>query len=153
MRRKTLRITEQKNGTIVQKYVPVLMTIYFSQKQRGRTRDSWSMIRSTLPDSTECLYARAITNWSKACDKRLFKLISHFHCASGYRRCCDVGNTASGLVHDTDFAGDLAGFKMYVRRSSVFFRKPHICKKQTAVSHMVQKQKSFLWTLVCFSME
>ena len=45
--------------------------------------------------------------WGKACDRRLAKLISYIHCASGY-----VGNTASqskfGLFQDADFAGDLA---------------------------------------------
>ena len=38
--------------------------------------------------------ARAVTKWTKACDKRLARLISHIHHTCEYRHCCNVGNTA-----------------------------------------------------------
>ena len=38
--------------------------------------------------------ARAVTKWTKACDKRLTRLISNIHHTSEYRQYCYVGNTA-----------------------------------------------------------
>ena len=46
--------------------------------------------------------ARSITKWTKACDKRLSRLISNIHHTSEYKQYCHVGNTAKqcrlGLV-------------------------------------------------------
>ena len=54
--------------------------------------------------------ARAITKWTRACDKRLARLISYIHHACDAKQYCHVGNTAqqcrSGLFQDSDFAGD-----------------------------------------------
>ena len=59
--------------------------------------------------------ARAVTNWTKSCDKRLARLISCIHHTSEYRQYCYVGNTAQqcrlGLFQDFDFAGDLENSK------------------------------------------
>ena len=38
--------------------------------------------------------ARSITKWTKACDKRLCRLISYFHHTCEHKQCCYVGNTA-----------------------------------------------------------
>ena len=38
--------------------------------------------------------ARSITKWTKACDKRLNRLISYIHHTCEYRQYCHVGNTA-----------------------------------------------------------
>ena len=38
--------------------------------------------------------ARSITKWTKACDKRLNRLISFFHHTSEYKQYCHVGKTA-----------------------------------------------------------
>ena len=55
--------------------------------------------------------ARAITKWTKACDKRLNRLISNIHLTCEYKHYCHVGNTAKqcrlGLFQDSDFARDL----------------------------------------------
>ena len=55
--------------------------------------------------------ARSITKWTKACDKRLNRLISYIHHTCKYKQYCYVGNTAKqcrlGLFQDSDFAGDL----------------------------------------------
>ena len=53
--------------------------------------------------------ARAVTKWTKACDKRLARVISYIHHTSEYRQKCYVGNTAQQcrlvLIQDSDFAG------------------------------------------------
>ena len=55
--------------------------------------------------------ARSITKWTKACDKRLSRLISYIRKTSDYKQYCYVGNTAQqctlGLFEDSDFVGDL----------------------------------------------
>ena len=38
--------------------------------------------------------ARAVTKWTKACDKRPARLIAHIHDTCEYRQHCSVGNTA-----------------------------------------------------------
>ena len=56
-------------------------------------------------------FARSITKWTKACDKRLNLLISYIHHTCEYKQYCYVGNTAKqcrlGLFQDSDFAGYL----------------------------------------------
>ena len=65
--------------------------------------------------------ARSITEWTKAWDKRLSRLISYIHHTCDYRQYCYVGNTAKqcrlGLFQDSDFAGDL-------EHGSICIRKP-----------------------------
>ena len=59
--------------------------------------------------------ARAVTKRTKACDKRLARLISYIHHTSEYGQYCYVGNTAQqcklGLFQDSDFSGDLEDSK------------------------------------------
>ena len=54
--------------------------------------------------------ARAVTKWTRACDKRLPRLISNIHLTSEFKQYYHVGNTAQqyrlGLFQDTAFAGD-----------------------------------------------
>ena len=88
--------------------------------------------------------ARSITKWTKACDKRLNRLISYIHHTSDYKQYCYVGNTAKqcrlGLFQDSDFAGDLedskstSGGTLCVFGSHTFV-PIRMCKKQTSVSH------------------
>ena len=89
--------------------------------------------------------ARSITKWTKACDKRLNRLISYIHHTSEYKQYCHVGNTAKqcrlGLFQDSDFAGDLedskstSGGTLCVVGSHTFVPISWMCKKQTSVSH------------------
>ena len=89
--------------------------------------------------------ARSITKWTKACDKRLNRLISYIHHTCEYRQYCYVGNTAKqcrlGLFQDSDFAGDLedskstSGGTLCIFGSLTFVPISWMCKKQTAVSH------------------
>ena len=89
--------------------------------------------------------ARLITKWTKACDKRLSRLISYIHYTCDYKQYCHVGNTAKqcrlGLFQDSDFAGDLedskstSGGTLCIFGSHTFVPISWMCKKQTAVSH------------------
>ena len=89
--------------------------------------------------------ARSITKWTKACDKRLNRLISYIHHTCEYKQYCYVGNTAKqcklGLFQDSDFAGDLedskstSGGTLCVFGSHTFVPISWMCKKQTSVSH------------------
>ena len=89
--------------------------------------------------------ARSITKWTKACDKRLSRLISYIHHTCDYKQYCHVGNTAKqcrlGLFQDSDFAGDLedskstSGGTLCIFGSHTFVPTSWMCKKQTALSH------------------
>ena len=89
--------------------------------------------------------ARAVTKWSKACGKRLARLISYIHHTCEYRQYCYVGNTAQhcrlGLFQDSDFAGDLEDSKstsggiLCIFGSRRFVPTSWTCKKQNSVSH------------------
>ena len=88
--------------------------------------------------------ARSITKWTKACDKRLSRLISYTHHTCDYKQYCHVGNTAKqcrlGLFQDSDFAGDLedskftSGGTLCIFGSHKFVPISWMCKKQTSVS-------------------
>ena len=88
--------------------------------------------------------ARTITKWTKACDKRLNRLISCIHHTCEYKQYCHVGNTSKqcrlGLFQDSDFAGDLEDSKSTLVGHCVlgchtFVPISWMCKKQTSVSH------------------
>ena len=59
--------------------------------------------------------ARPVTKWTKACGKRMTRLISYNHHTCEFRQFGFVGNTAQqcriGLFQDFDFAGDLEDSK------------------------------------------
>ena len=89
--------------------------------------------------------ARSITKWTKACDKRLNRLISYIHHTCEYKQYCHVGNTAKqcrlGLFQDSDFAEDLedskstSGGTLCIFGSHTFVPISWMCKKQASVSH------------------
>ena len=89
--------------------------------------------------------ARSITKCTKACDKRLNRLISYIHHTCEYKQYCYVGNTAKqcrlGLFQDSDFAGDLedsqstSGGTLWVFGSDTLVPTSWMCRKQTSVSH------------------
>ena len=85
--------------------------------------------------------ARSITKWTKACDKRLSRLISYIHHTCNYNQYCHMGNTAKqcglGLFQDSDFARDLedskstSGGTFCVFGSHTYVPISWMCKKQT----------------------
>ena len=88
--------------------------------------------------------ARSITKWTKACDKRLSRLISYIRHKCEYKQYCHVANTVKqcrlGLFQDSDFARDLedskstSGGTLCVFGSHTFVPISWMCKKQTSVS-------------------
>ena len=111
----------------------VLKCLYLARI--GRPDNLWSVNK----------LARSITKWTKACDKRLNRLISYIHHTCEYKQYCHVGNTAKqcrfGLFQDSDFAGDLedskstSGGTLCIFGSHTFVPISWMCKKQTSVSH------------------
>ena len=89
-------------------------------------------------DSTYGLWSNShvlsVTKWTRACDKRLSRLISYIHHTSEFKQYCRVGNTAQqrrlGLFQDTDFCRRPRRFG-----SDTFVPTSWMCKKQTSVSH------------------
>ena len=81
--------------------------------------------------------ARSITKWTKACDKRLNRLISYIHHTCEYKQYCYVGNTAKqcrlGLFQDSDFAGDLEDSKSTSNRTLCVFGSHTICSNRLDV--------------------
>ena len=68
--------------------------------------------------------ARAVTKWTKACDKRLVRLISCIHYTGEFKQYCHVGNTAQqcrlGLFQDSDFTGRSRRLKSTFQHSCHF---------------------------------
>ena len=81
--------------------------------------------------------ARSTTKWTKACDKRLYRLISCIHHTCEYKQYCHVGNTAKqcrlGLSQDSDFAGDLEDSKSTSGGTLCIFGSHTICSSKLDV--------------------
>ena len=81
--------------------------------------------------------ARSITKWTKACDKRLNRLISYIHHTCEYKQYCHVGNIAKqcrlGLFQDSNFAGDLEDSKSTSGGTLCIFVKSYICSNKLDV--------------------
>ena len=107
----------------------VLKCLYLARS--GRPDILWSVNK----------LARSNTKWTKACDKRLNRLISFIHHTCEYKQYCYVGNTAKqcrlGLFQDPDFAGDLEDSKstpqgtLCILGSHTFIPIGWMCKKKT----------------------
>ena len=102
-------------------------------------------VRESSGKQPERGIARSITKWTKACDKRLNRLILYIHHTCEYKQNFHAGNTAKqcrlGLFQDSDFAGDLEDSKstsaetLCIFGSHTFVPISWMCKKQTAVSY------------------
>ena len=120
----------------------VLKCLYLARI--GRLDTMWSV--NTL--------ARAITEWTRACDTRLARLISSLRHTSEFKHYCHVGNTAQqcrlGLFQDSEFVGDpeesksTSGGLLCIFGSHTFVPRSWMCKKQTSVSHSSTELKEFL---------
>ena len=109
----------------------VLKCLYLART--GRLDNLWSVNK----------LARALTKWTKSCDKRLARLISYNHHTSEFRQYCHVGNTAQqcrlGLFQDSDIVGEdsksTSGGVLCIFGSHTFVPISWMCRKQTSVSH------------------
>ena len=126
------------------------------------SKNAYTLARIGRPDILWSVnkLARSITKWTKACDKRLNRLISYIHHTCEYRQYCHVGNTAKqcrlGLFQDSDFAGDLEDSKSTSGGTLCIFWKSYIrsnklgCVRNKLQFHTVQQnQKSSLWMQDC----
>ena len=97
------------------------------------------LARSGRPDILWSVnkFARSITKWSKACDKRLNRLTSYIHHTCEHKQHCNVGNTAKqcrlGLFQYSDFAGDLEDSKSTSGGTLCVFGKSHVCANKLDV--------------------
>ena len=99
---------------------PQIVLKYLYLARIGRPDIRWSVNK----------LARSITKWTKACDKRLNRLISYIHHTCEYKQCCYVGNTAKqcrlGLFQDSDFAGDLEDSKSLLEEHCAYSEVIHL---------------------------
>ena len=78
--------------------------------------------------------ARTVTKWTRACDRRLARLISYIHHTNEFEQYCR-------LFQDSHFAGDLEDSKstsgriLFIFGSHTLVPTSWMCKKQTSVSH------------------
>ena len=154
-------LTELANKTTQQffKFATPCMDDHHFKEEENRSVGELSTVCSQIVLTCLCLarigrpdilwsvnkLARAFTKWTKSCDKRLARLISKMHHTCELRQYCFVGNTAQqcrlGLLHDSDFAGDLedskstSGGLLCIFGSQTFVPISWMCKKQTSVSH------------------
>ena len=77
---------------------------------------------------------RSVTKWTRACDRRLARLIAYIHHTNDHRQRCHVGTTAQncrlGLFQDSPSSGGL----LCIFGSRTFVPTSWMCKKQTSVS-------------------
>jgi hypothetical protein len=92
-----------------------------------------------------CSIAREVSRWTRACDKRLHRLISYIHHTIDHSLESFVGDPPE-LCHpivytDADFAGDTisakstSGAYLAIAGPNTFAPITAVCKKQTCVSH------------------
>ena len=89
--------------------------------------------------------ARKVRAWTRACDKRLERLIAYIHNTTNFAQHCYVGNTPDqcqlGLFCDASFAAELddskstTGAFLCLFGDATFVPITWMCKKQGAVSH------------------
>ena len=92
-----------------------------------------------------CSSAREVTRWTRACDKRLHRLIAYIHHTPDHSLESFVGDDAQHchpvLYSDADFAGDMQTAKstsclyLAIVGPNTFAPVTASCKKQTCVSH------------------
>ena len=156
-----LWVSKQDDSTTLQRKTPCLDDHHFKEEEEEELNSVWELSKVCSQIVQKCLplarigrpdflwsvnkLARSITKWTRACDKRLSRLISYIHHTCDYKQYCHVGNTAEqcrfGLFQDSDFAGDLVGSKstsggtLCILRSHTFVPISWMCKKHTSVSH------------------
>jgi len=92
-----------------------------------------------------CSSAREVSKWTRACDKRLHRLMCYIHHTPTHSLESFVGDDAQHchpvLYSDADFAGDLvqakstSGLYLAIVGPNTFAPVTASCKKQTCVSH------------------
>ena len=81
-------------------------------------------------------FARSITEWTEACDKRQNRLISYIHHTCEYKQHCHVGNTVklqTAIVSRLWVRGRSWRFEIHFWRNIVRFWKSYICSNKLDV--------------------
>ena len=101
--------------------------------------------------------ARSITKWTKACDKRLNRLISYIHHTCEHKQYCHVGNTAKqcrlGLFQDSDLREILKILNPLLEEHCAFlevirlFQQVGCARNKLLFLTVQQNLKSSRWTL------
>ena len=98
-------------------------------------------------------FARSITKCSKACDKRLNRLISYIHHTCEYKQYCHVGNTAKqcrlGLFQDSDFAGDLDSQRQHLEEFCAFSKVTRLCQSVGCARNWLQFHTALQAEIIC----
>ena len=102
--------------------------------------------------------ARSITKWTKACDKRLSRLISYIHNTSGYKQYCHDGNTANSADWDyfkTPILQEILRTRNLLQvehcafsEATGLFQLAGFVRNKLQFHTAQQNQKSFLWIQV-----
>ena len=145
------RSCELANKTTQQLYkmsTPCIDDHHFKEeelKSVGELPKVWSQIvlkclylaRIGRPDILWSLnkLARSITKWTRACDKRLNRLMSYIHHTCEYRQYYHVGNSVkqTGTVSRLRFCGRCWGLKIYFKWNIVRFWKSYNCSNKLDV--------------------
>ena len=100
--------------------------------------------------------ARSITKWTKACDKRLSRLITNIYHTCDYKQYCHVGNTPKqcrlGLFQDSDLQEILRIHNLHQVEHCAFlevirlFQSVGCARKRHQFHTVQQKLKSLPWT-------
>ena len=97
-------------------------------------------------------FARSITKWTKACDKRLNRLISYIHQICEYKQYCHVENTAKqrriGMFQDyLEDSKSTSGGTLCVFGSHTFVPRSWCARNKLLFLTVQQNLKSSIWTL------
>ena len=82
-------------------------------------------------------FARSITRWTKACDKRLSRLISYIHHTCEYTQYCHVGNTSTtmqvGIVSGLWLCWRSCRLKIDLKVNFAHIWKSYVCSQKLDV--------------------
>ena len=125
---------------------------------KKRNRICWKIVKICAQIVLKCLYlarigrsdilcsvnklARTITKCTRACDKRLARLISYVRHTSKFKQCCQVGNTDNNVGWDCfrtltlrETSESTSGGILCFFGIHKFVRASWMCEKQTSVSN------------------
>ena len=137
-------------------YTTTLQSIYsmhwWPPLQRRRNEICWRIVKYMLSNCSEMFFskrigrpdilwsvnklARWITKWTKACDKRLNRLISSIHHTCEYKQYCHLGNTVklqTGTVSRLWLRRRSWRFKIHFWRNIMRFWKSYVCSSKLDV--------------------
>ena len=132
-----IKFKEEENGSVEELSIVCCAKLFWNVlylARIGRPDILWSVIKLD----------RAVTQWTKACYKRLARLIAYIHHTCEYRQCWYVGNTAQhcrlGLFQYSYFCQETwstltSGGVLCIFGSQTFVPISWMCKKQTCASH------------------